>query len=124
VAVNGQEAQKYTDTPTTVFLLFVVLTGYFVEGMSLAADPENPDAWASFVGRAFSTVTPSGLQAHNAVWIIHALAACGFIAYIPLKRMIHSCATPIGRMVMSQKGLMAAKKARVIKGLAARFGHR
>ncbi len=124
VVVNGKEAQKYTDTPTTIFLLFVVLTGFFVEGMRLAADPENPDAWASFVGRAFATVTPSGLQAHNVVWIIHALAACGFIAYIPLKRMIHSCATPIGRMLTSQKGLMVEKKARVIKGLAARFGHR
>ena len=119
--VNGREDQKYTDTPTAVFLLVVTVTGFMAEGARLAAAGDAPGAWASFVGQAFAPISPSGAAGHEALWIIHALAACAFIAYVPLKRMIHSCATPIGRLVNSQKGLLAAKKQRVIQGLARGF---
>lgn len=115
--VNGKEDQKFTDTPTTVFLLVVVLTGFWTEGIRLALSPDMAGAGASFAGLAFSFVSPASTAALDTLWIVHALAACGFIAYVPLKRMIHSCATPIGRMLLSQKGLLAEKKRRVIDGL-------
>ncbi len=115
--VHGREDQKYTDTPTAIFLLLVVLTGFLTEGARLSAVGNPEGSWASFVGLAFAPVAPRGPIGTDVVWTVHALAACAFIAYVPLKRMVHSCATPIGRLVNSQKGLLAAKKARVVRGL-------
>lgn len=117
LAVQGREDQKYTDTPTAVFLLVVVVTGFLAEGARLAASGSPEGSWASFVGLALVPVAPRSPVGTDVVWTVHALAACAFIAYVPLKRMVHSCATPIGRLVGSQKNLMAAKKARVIRGL-------
>ena len=42
IKVNGTGEQKFTDTPTAVFLFLVVLSGFVVEGMRLAA---VPGAW-------------------------------------------------------------------------------
>ena len=117
--VNGTDDQKYTDTPTTVFLFVVVATGFMAEAARLShAGVDIPGAWFSFVGLAFIPISPKSPAGEEAIWIIHALSACGFIAYVPMKRLIHSCATPVGRLLNSQKGLLAAKKARVIQGLA------
>lgn len=117
VMAHGKPEQKYTDTPTVIFLLLVVLTGFLVEGSRLTTDGNLAGAGASFVGLMFAPVSPSSRTAYDLLWIIHAVAACGFIAYVPLKRLIHSCATPLGRLANSQAGLLAAKKARAIGGL-------
>lgn len=120
--VNGTEDQKYTDTPTTVFLLVVVVTGFMAEAARIVhMDPGAPGLWASFVGQAFIPISPKSAVGEEVIWIVHALAASAFIAYVPLKRLIHSCATPLGRLVNSQKGLLAAKKKRVMEGLARRW---
>lgn len=123
VMANGKPEQKYTDTPTTVFLLVLTVSGFMLEGARLGLEPAGSDtAWASFVGLAFIPISPSSEAAIEALWIFHALAVCAFIAYIPLKRMIHSCATPVGRLANSQKNLLADKKTKVIAGLNGRFG--
>lgn len=114
---QGSELQKYTDTPTTVFLLAVVVTGFLTEGARMALVTGAPGAPVSFVGLAIATVLPGSGAWYDGLWTVHALAASGFIAYMPLKRMIHSCATPIGRLFNSQAALTAAKKARSIGGL-------
>ncbi len=125
VMVHGKAEQKFTDTPTTVFLLVLTVSGFMLEGARLGLEPAgSTTAWASFVGLAFIPISPTGETAREALWIFHALAVCAFIAYIPLKRMIHSCATPVGRLANSQKGLLADKKAKVIAGLSGRFGRR
>ncbi|MEM9471443.1 MAG: hypothetical protein AAGA00_05760 [Pseudomonadota bacterium] len=125
VMANGKPEQKYTDTPTTVFLLVLTVSGFMLEGARLGLEPAGSEtAWASFVGLAFIPISPGNEAAIEALWIFHALAVCAFIAYIPLKRMIHSCATPVGRLANSQKNLLADKKARVIAGLNGRFGRR
>jgi|GEM_PF-196221 len=117
VMVNGQDDQKYTDTPTAMFLLFLAGSGFILEGIRLNNLSATEYVWASPIGLLFSYVLPSGVTAHDTVWIVHAVAACAFIAYVPLKRMIHSCATPIGRLANSQISLLAKKKARVFSGL-------
>lgn len=120
IAVNGKPEQKFSDTPTAVFLLFVVVSGFLVEGMRIAATP-GPEHAMSFVGVVFAQMTPrawiQGSAVYDAAWLIHVLGSCAFIAYVPVKRLIHSCATPMGRMMNSQKGLLAAKKLASIQGL-------
>jgi hypothetical protein len=112
---------KYADTPSTLFLLFVVVTGFVVEGLRIGPASGDPAHAASFVGVAFAQLGGAlGIDAapiYRPLWVTHAIAACAFIAYVPLKRMIHTCATPLGRLMYSQNGLLAAKKHGVIAAL-------
>jgi MFS family permease len=121
IKVNGTELQKYTDTPTAVFLLFVVVSGFVVEGMRIAGSPPSPTYSASFAGYATAALMPGGSwvggAAYEAMWLIHVLGSCLFIAYVPVMRLIHSCATPLGRLMNSQKQMLAAKKQAVLSGL-------
>ncbi|MFQ5995812.1 MAG: respiratory nitrate reductase subunit gamma [Acidiferrobacterales bacterium] len=123
-AVNGTEEQKYSDTPTVLFLFFVVLSGFLVEAIRIAASPYDPSVNSEFVGYAMALVLPSSqtffAATYEPLWLIHVLGSCLFIAYVPVKRLIHSCATPMGRLMNSQKALLAAKKHGVISGLMTR----
>lgn len=124
VMVNATPERKFADTPTTVFLLFVVASGFVVEGLRIAPDIANPVHAASFVGAAFAWplaaagLTEAGL--YKPMWVVHAIGACAFIAYVPIKRLIHTCATPMGRLMNSQQGLLAAKKRGVIGAMLLR----
>lgn len=119
--VNGTAEQKYADTPSAAFLLFVVVSGFVVEGMRIAGSGMQPFHAVSFVGYAFALFIPArdwvGSLAYEVLWQVHVLGSCLFLAYIPLKRLIHSCATPMGRLMNSQQGLLAAKKMGVMRGL-------
>ena len=121
VVVNGTEVQKYSDTPTAAFLLFVVVTGFWLEGLRIALMGIIPSDAYSFLGHAIARMygapTDSMATFYEAMWLIHVLASCAFIAYVPAKRLIHSCAVPMGRLMNSQKGLLAAKKEAVIRGM-------
>ena len=118
VRVQGTPEQKFSDTPTTLFLLFVVLTGFVVEGLRLAPALGDGAATASFAGVAFAhALRGAGLASpapYESLWLVHALAALAFIAYVPLRRLVHTCATPIGRLMNSQKALLANKKRGVL----------
>ena len=115
--------RRFTDTPTAVFLGLVVASGFVVEGMRIAA---APGAWdgVSFVGSVFARLVPGdagpGTAVYEALWLVHVLGSCAFIAYVPLRRLVHSCATPMGRLMHSQRELLAAKRHAVLAGLMAR----
>ncbi len=121
IRVNNRPERKYSDTPTTVFLLVVIVSGFIVEGLRLEMSPADPYQGASFVGVIFGHAfrSTSFIQAswYEPLWLGHVIAACGFIAYVPVKRLIHTCATPMGRLMNSQKALLAAKKRGVIGGM-------
>ena len=123
IAVRGREERKYADTPSAVFLLFVVVSGFVVEGMRLAAEPAGLQG-VSFVGEVFALAMPGGTGpgsvAYEVLWLVHVLGSCAFIAYVPLKRLVHSCATPMGRLMHSQRALLAAKRRAVLSGLMMR----
>ncbi len=122
--VQGKPERKFADTPMVLFLLFVVLTGFMVEGLRLAqgvAGAAGTAAAYSFAGVFFAwamgglgLATPALLQP---LWLVHVVASCALIAYLPATRLIHTCATPLGRLMNSQKGLLAAKKRGVLSGL-------
>lgn len=120
IRVNRLPERKYSDTPTTLFLLGVIVSGFVVEGLRLELVPDPYPAF-SFVGVAFGRAL-AGLNAvhpawYQPLWLGHVIAACAFIAYVPIKRLVHTCATPMGRLMNSQKGLLAAKKTGVLGGL-------
>ena len=120
VMVNGTPEQKFSDTPSAVFLLLVVASGFVVEAMRLAELPPDPAYWFSFLGYGLSGLwagSEPASMAHEALWYIHVFGSCAFIAYVPAKRLVHSCATPMGRLMISQKGLLAAKRRSILAGL-------
>ena len=118
VAVNGTPEQKYSDTPTTLFLLFVVGSGFVVEGLRILPTLGDPVHAYSFAGSAVAAAIPFTQAAVAAwldpLWLVHVVGSCLFIAYVPVKRLVHSCATPLGRLMNSQKGMLAAKKRGVL----------
>ena len=119
--VNGKPEQKFSDTPTVLFLLFVVVSGFLLEAMRIAGGAPDLHNAFSFVGFALAGVLPAGAwlgaTGYEISWLVHVLGSCLFIAYVPVKRLIHSCATPMGRLMNSQKGMLAAKKKAVLSGL-------
>lgn len=121
--VQGTPEQKFTDTPTAAFLLFVVVSGFLLEGARIAAEDAIDANAASFVGVVFAGLFETGPAVYDAVhaplWYIHVFGSCAFIAYVPVKRLIHSCATPMGRLMNAQTGLLAKKKERSLRGMLA-----
>ncbi len=119
--VRGLPEQKYADTPMVLFLGFVVFSGFVVEGWRLALNTPGTEAVFSYVGLVFAAMLKPIAQAWQAfyhpIWLVHVVASCALIAYIPFSRLVHSCATPVGRLMNSQKALLAAKKMGVLRGL-------
>lgn len=120
--VEGTDLQKFTDTPTTLFLLFVVVSGFVIEGMRIAGSDPGPHHYYSFVGVVFAAVIPGTVEwpetlVFEFLWLVHVLGSCAFIAYVPLRRMVHTCATPMGRLMGSQRGLLEAKRRGVLGAL-------
>jgi nitrate reductase gamma subunit len=128
VAVNATPDRRYSDTPTTVFLLFVMLSGFVVEGLRILSTVTEPGHRAEFVGLAmahlFERTDLIGESAYEPWWYIHVIAASAFIAYVPVMRLIHTCATPLGRLANSQKEMMAARKKGVLGALLRPAGPR
>ncbi len=90
-------------------LAFIVLTGFLVEGMRLAA---TLPAWSVYspVGHLVAQallacgLTETGLRAlHTWVWTIHGIASLGFIAAIPLTYYAHVYRTPAGLFTREEK---------------------
>lgn len=122
--VNGTEERKFSDTPSAVFLLLVVASGFVVEAMRIAGSPPHALHAVSFAGYATALLLPRADWLagpwYQILWLAHVLGSCLFIAYVPVKRLIHSCAVPMGRLMNSQQGLLAARKRGVLAGLLVR----
>jgi nitrate reductase gamma subunit len=107
-----------------VFLLAVVVTGFAMEGWRIAQAPDSASHAASFAGRAAAhAMASAGLSApalFQPLWILHAVLSCALIAWLPATRLVHSCATPVGRLMNSQKGLLAARKLGVLGAMLRR----
>jgi nitrate reductase gamma subunit len=121
LTVQNKPERKFSDTPMVVFLLVVVVTGFMVEGHRMAQAPALSEHAFSIFGQLFASAmaaigftTP---DTYKPLWILHVVASCALIAYLPATRLIHTCAVPLGRLMTSQKNLLAAKKLGVLKGL-------
>jgi nitrate reductase gamma subunit len=123
-SVGDRPERKFSDTPMVAFLLLVVVTGFVIEGWRIAQSPADAAHAASFAGKAVAHVMDwAGLASpalFQPLWIVHAVAACALIAWLPATRLVHSCATPVGRLMNSQKGLLAARKLGVLGAMLRR----
>lgn len=72
-----------------IWLLFILVTGFFVEAARIAST--NPE-WAkwSFAGYALSGLcSENSVFWHRILWLVHIVASFGFIAYIPFSKLAH-----------------------------------
>lgn len=86
------------DAVSILFLLFVVLGGFILEGIGIVGSIpyHTTNQEYSFVGYAFSLITPSSLgQYFDQAWLVHGVMSALFIAYIPFSKLFHMIATPI-----------------------------
>ena len=108
----------------SAFLFFVVASGFVLEAWRIAQTPSDPaHAW-SFVGlglaRTMAAFGPLPAGAYSSLWLVHVIAACALIGYLPVTRLVHTCATPVGRLMNSQVRLLAARKIGVLGGMMSR----
>jgi len=123
ISVGNSEEKKFSDTPTVWFLLFVMLSGFVVEAVRIAeTDMSATYLRYEFVGYVMAMplkyFSINLMSFYDTLWIVHVLGSCLFIAYIPLKRLIHAFATPFGRLINSQKGVLTEKKNKILASLS------
>lgn len=121
VTVQGKPERKFADTPMVLALLFVVVTGFLLEGWRIALGSPGPGTALSFVGvptakllKSWGLIAPDMFQP---LWLIHVIASCALIGLLPFTRLVHTCATPFGRLLNSQRGLLVSKKLGSLSGL-------
>jgi len=86
------------DAASILFLIAVVLGGFILEGMGIAGGiPDHEiNVEYSFLGYAFSLVTPSSAGGwYDEAWLVHGIMSALLIAYIPFSKLFHMIATPI-----------------------------
>ncbi|MDE0309331.1 MAG: hypothetical protein OXI60_05805 [Acidiferrobacterales bacterium] len=126
VKAGGTQEQKFADTPSVLFLFLVVFSGFVVEAARFATDGAPDGSGYSFVGFALMLIMGENVNLlvgiYTPIWYFHVFGSLAFIVYVPAFRLIHSCATPIGRIITSQKRILSSKRMHSIRGLAMRTG--
>jgi len=106
-----------------VLLLASVLTGFMVEGVRLAVNTPEWEAY-SFVGVIFSSLAPSKVQAdalYPVIWWLHILVSLFLIAYFPFSKLFHSLAAPVNIYLAPQPVPVVSAEEKTSEGLEFSF---
>ena len=94
----AQLVNNQGDVILVVFLLWLTISGFFLEGLHLKLAPTALVRY-SFVGRFFmppGTYTAAQLQQWlTAIWTLHALSGVSLMAYLPHSKLMHSLLAPL-----------------------------
>jgi len=109
-------------------LLFVVLNGFALEGLRLAASSDPWQAWSP-VGAALAALL-AGVPAdilmawHRVLWWVHLLTALGLVAWLPFSKLLHLVMGPAHQLLrdLGPRGVLApvdfSDETREVYGLA------
>jgi heterodisulfide reductase subunit E len=93
-----QTAHDQTDIFLSVYLLFMTVSGFMLEGMRMSASPSDLDRYA-FIGRLFM---PSHFGVVSVpgtwlawTWIVHAFSGAAILVYLPHSKLLHSLLAPL-----------------------------
>ncbi|HVR40730.1 MAG TPA: heterodisulfide reductase-related iron-sulfur binding cluster [Thermoanaerobaculia bacterium] len=77
-------------------IFVIALTGFFVEGLRIAATHDPWGAWSPF-GNLIAKIAPwdSMLVAHRTLWWTHLVISFAFLAWIPYTQMRHVITSPL-----------------------------
>lgn len=88
-------------------LLLIVVTGFIIEGLRIAATQDPWAAWSPVgmvVGSILGGLSPETIKGiHKVFWWGHLLLAFGFIAYLPYAKLFHIITTPLNQFFSSLK---------------------
>ncbi len=116
---------RWDDGYVLGILTLIVVTGYLVEGLRIAVIHPAWAGWSpigSLIASALTNVAePTNRSLHLALWMLHGLAAFGFIASVPYTKLFHIVAAPmniyLGRA--QSPGTLAPRPAGSSAGVAA-----
>ncbi|HKA53849.1 MAG TPA: (Fe-S)-binding protein [Candidatus Binatia bacterium] len=80
-----------------LLLLAIGLTGFMLEGVRIATDPQSHPGWG-YMGIAFAAVfsaTGADAGTHLAIWWVHVLIITAFFASIPFTKLRHMFLGPV-----------------------------
>ena len=81
--------QSWTDFATLGLLLIIGITGYWLEGARISADPKPWDTWSP-VGYAIAQLQgPISAELYRGVWWFHMVWVFAFFATLPQMRIRH-----------------------------------
>lgn len=95
------------DLLQVILILSIAITGFFVEGLRIAAT--SPEAAKfSYAGKAVASFLGGGsyqslLSVHRILWWIHLALAFGWIASIPFSKTLHMLAGPVNMFLKSSR---------------------
>ena len=105
--IKPERLDSAMDDLLSLLLIFVIVaSGLKMEGLRIAAlnIAGTPDQWAAWspIGLAFSYLFGGFSLAflklfHKVTWILHMLAAFGFIAYLPYSKLSHIVTTSLNQ---------------------------
>ncbi len=94
----AQLVNNQIDIILVVFLLWLTISGFMLEGLRLSLEPAALVRY-SFVGRFFvppGTFTEAQLQPWlTALWTMHALTGVSLMAYLPHSKLMHGLLAPL-----------------------------
>ena len=105
---KGEIDNRPDDAIVLVLILVIMVTGFIIEGLRIAAFGfPDFEKW-SFVGYItaflFKGISlPTLKMAHAITWWFHAICAVGFIAYIPYSRLLHIVTAPANQLMKTLK---------------------
>ena len=105
---KGKIDNRPDDAIVLVLILAIMVTGFIIEGLRIAAfDFPSFEKW-SFVGYVtammFQGVSLATLKlSHKVMWWFHGFLAMGFIAYIPYSRLLHIFTSPANQYMKTMR---------------------
>lgn len=83
-------------------LLVVLVIGFVLEGIRMAAVPDPWEAWSPVgwaVAALFSGMSAGALETtYQVLWWFHLLTACALIAMVPFTKLLHIATAPVNQM--------------------------
>ncbi len=105
---KGEIDNRPDDAIVLILILVIMVTGFVIEGLRIAAFGfPDFEKW-SFAGYATGLLfqglsLPTLKMAHAITWWFHAICAVGLIAYIPYSRLLHIVTAPANQLMKSLK---------------------
>lgn len=109
-------------------LLFVVLNGFALEALRLAAVPDPWRAWSpvgALLAAPLAALAPATLMAwHRVLWWVHLLTAMALVAWLPFSKLLHIVTGPAQQLLrdLAPRGTLApvdfSDETREVYGLA------
>ncbi len=105
---KGKIDNRPDDAIVLILILGIMVTGFLIEGLRIAAFNYPTFEMWSFMGYLtallFQGVNVETLKAlHKLMWWTHTFIALGFIAYIPYSRLLHIITSPANQFMKTMK---------------------